>query len=700
MTDLKSAGYTVVQAREFLKQQRQQQLKGSRIDGEEYGDQEEVEGGNGEGGGEEEDDEAPKRGKRSPRARHSRGRQHRKKTPDRLVKQAMERQQQAAAVKSALSSSFVSNEGGNNNNNNDNNPQAQLDDFRDRGIGVGGMASGEENGGGEEGGGRQSLANEVAASEAAQEVTVRERVQNAANRDPQGGVSRDGGGNAAGGAAAPTTTPAAAEAVAAAAVGTPPHLTTTVGKWDRKHQTLHTKDEEEKGEERGEGGGADEKGFELKTRDAPSTTTSTEMHSLEQQPASPSHGGLDDDPPPPPPLPPPPPPPPPAPTMSILGAAAAATARLANGAVAAVTHGMQQQQQQQQAPSTPAAALPAAGEGISVSLALPPLPPSSPSTLVLAPAPALPPPHSPNSGSGGSGSGGSGSGGSVAHPNPKRSRPTFFMHLHKAAGTTLCELAVRNGQRAAGMKGIGTKALGFNCNLLGDDPGHLGLEVEGQESTYGQAEGKLSCKGRLEIMKRDRLVFSAVERWLFPSDLCLNSFIYITCLRDPVKRIKSSIKFHREQSEALVTDWATTHEFFPHAPISKGSPSVDNFYVRSFAGKATYLKKLGLVTAQDLEEAQAILEKNFEVVLIVEQFSRDLVQLEVLLGWKSTTLGNAKKSPDSRKVEFTELQELVLKKRNALDYDFYKFADEKAKGISAKALEYKRNTPKGGRKGN
>lgn len=36
-------------------------------------------------------------------------------------------------------------------------------------------------------------------------------------------------------------------------------------------------------------------------------------------------------------------------------------------------------------------------------------------------------------------------------------RPVFFMHLHKAAGTTLCELAVQNKQRAAGMKSIGTK---------------------------------------------------------------------------------------------------------------------------------------------------------------------------------------------------------------------------------------------------
>ena len=48
----------------------------------------------------------------------------------------------------------------------------------------------------------------------------------------------------------------------------------------------------------------------------------------------------------------------------------------------------------------------------------------------------------------------------------------------------------------------------------------------------------------------------------------------MTCLRDPVARIKSSIKFHRKQTESMVTDWATKHAFDPAAPISTGSPSV------------------------------------------------------------------------------------------------------------------------------
>ena len=90
----------------------------------------------------------------------------------------------------------------------------------------------------------------------------------------------------------------------------------------------------------------------------------------------------------------------------------------------------------------------------------------------------------PASDGGGGGGGGEGRG---RRGSSARQRPVFFMHLHKAAGSSLCELAVANRVRAAGVKSLGTKELGFNCNLLGDDPGHLGLGVHSQASTCVRA---------------------------------------------------------------------------------------------------------------------------------------------------------------------------------------------------------------------
>ena len=56
---------------------------------------------------------------------------------------------------------------------------------------------------------------------------------------------------------------------------------------------------------------------------------------------------------------------------------------------------------------------------------------------------------------------------------------------------------------------------------------------------------------------------------------------------------------------------------------------VDNFYVRSFAGREAYLRPLGSVSEADLSKAKQVLGETFEVVLILERFDRDLVQLEV-----------------------------------------------------------------------
>ena len=67
-------------------------------------------------------------------------------------------------------------------------------------------------------------------------------------------------------------------------------------------------------------------------------------------------------------------------------------------------------------------------------------------------------------------------------------------------------------KRAPGVKAFGTNDIGVNCNFYGDDPGHLGLGVAGQESVFGQAEGAFGCKRRADHMAKHRLSFSAIER--------------------------------------------------------------------------------------------------------------------------------------------------------------------------------------------
>jgi len=51
------------------------------------------------------------------------------------------------------------------------------------------------------------------------------------------------------------------------------------------------------------------------------------------------------------------------------------------------------------------------------------------------------------------------------------------------------------------------------------------------------------------------------------------------------------------------------------------------------------------------------------------------------LGWNTAKLGRAK-STTGKKVAFTQAQELVLMQRNALDLDFYDYANKLAESIS------------------
>lgn len=134
------------------------------------------------------------------------------------------------------------------------------------------------------------------------------------------------------------------------------------------------------------------------------------------------------------------------------------------------------------------------------------------------------------------------------------------------------------------------------------------------------------------------------------------------------------------------------------------SIKVDNFYVRSFAGKQVFLKvsntpplfipsspytllssfkQLGRVTEDDMLIAKHLLSK-FEIVLILENFSRDLLQLKVKLGWNVNSMGRAKSSV-GKKCEFTAAETAQLKALNALDYELYAHAQTMAGDLSKQA---------------
>eukprot|EP00621_Florenciella_sp_RCC1693_P003401 CAMPEP_0182545318 /NCGR_PEP_ID=MMETSP1323-20130603/34385_1 /TAXON_ID=236787 /ORGANISM="Florenciella parvula, Strain RCC1693" /LENGTH=164 /DNA_ID=CAMNT_0024756459 /DNA_START=95 /DNA_END=589 /DNA_ORIENTATION=+ len=157
-----------------------------------------------------------------------------------------------------------------------------------------------------------------------------------------------------------------------------------------------------------------------------------------------------------------------------------------------------------------------------------------------------------------------------------------------------------------------------------------------------------------------------------------------------MSRILSSIKFHKNQSTVMAMEWARTDTPYGAAPVSSGSPVVDNFFVRILSGSSTYFKPLGAVTAHDLEAAKAVLNL-FDVVLILEQLNESIVQLAAVLGW-TTFLGASAASTPHRvykiygaRTRFTASQIRELRELNVYDRALYDHARLRSGELSARA---------------
>ena len=315
----------------------------------------------------------------------------------------------------------------------------------------------------------------------------------------------------------------------------------------------------------------------------------------------------------------------------------------------------------------------------------------------------------------------------IVNATSRKTPAIVNVHIHKSGGTLLCSLAKRNHLRVPDKR----SGDGVNCNLRGDGPKHWSSNRHGYKS----------CANFVQI--HSKLKFSAVERYLFLSrEICVSQRIkYMTCVRDPIARIESAMNFHRIKP-ASIRRWATVNTVGKQSPMEIGSPTVDNFMVRSFAGDKAYLKHLGAMNEADLAKAKDTLS-GFAVVLVLENFdSRDSIQLSCYFGWDIMPLGGRaanehgghatpigstiiegttnrsssnissssgssilasllpsnhstgllKGAPIRGSNELDDRLEGLLRKINHLDYAFYRHADVKAADLSAQCRSTQQRT--------
>ena len=165
--------------------------------------------------------------------------------------------------------------------------------------------------------------------------------------------------------------------------------------------------------------------------------------------------------------------------------------------------------------------------------------------------------------------------------DPRRGNATYYVHVHKAGGTTVCSLARQNHEQ------LDRFAWWHNCNHKGDGQ-------NGEQSGWRPGYSK-SCTERMQTADS----FQMLERWM-DDDTC--NMTLAIALRDPLDRIVSNAQYTFGRNVpvarlmAMVEPGAAVNLRWPEAlrgwpgtngdgpMIAYSTATHDNFMTRTSAG--------------------------------------------------------------------------------------------------------------------
>merc|ERR1719221_2293130 len=108
----------------------------------------------------------------------------------------------------------------------------------------------------------------------------------------------------------------------------------------------------------------------------------------------------------------------------------------------------------------------------------------------------------------------------AAQSDTRARKPAVFLHIHKNAGSWMCDIAKSNNETTpnnAVCVIVQHDSWAHRCNL----PVHF------------------SCPDRSSYVNRSNLSFHAIEREFRETDYCPDTFLYATFVRDPIARMES-----------------------------------------------------------------------------------------------------------------------------------------------------------------
>jgi hypothetical protein len=193
----------------------------------------------------------------------------------------------------------------------------------------------------------------------------------------------------------------------------------------------------------------------------------------------------------------------------------------------------------------------------------------------------------------------------MAHPRAHRYAPRtlIFLHIPKAAGTTLQDIVIRQY------------------------PGGRGYRFTGAPARLQEFRAMPEAE-RAEIDVLTGHVHFGIHRWVpGPST-------YMTMLRDPVDRVVSHYYFILRHPEHYVHPIITGRGYSLHDYVkNRTCIELDNDQTRYFLLQEHMEIPFGRVTRGMLEEAMGALEAYFPVVGLAERFDESLVLMQCLFGW-------------------------------------------------------------------
>jgi len=154
---------------------------------------------------------------------------------------------------------------------------------------------------------------------------------------------------------------------------------------------------------------------------------------------------------------------------------------------------------------------------------------------------------------------------------------------------------------------------------------------------------------------------------------------YFTVLRHPVDRIKSHYYWSKGRARHYLHSTIHRENLSLEQYVTTGiSTEMNNGHLRLILGIDTDLP-FGECSESMLDEAKAIIEKDFPVVGIAEQFDETLILLQEIMGWKTPPYYLIKNTNTKRPVTSragNESSEAILK-FNRLDMELYQWASQR-----------------------